>query len=384
MKIMHLMLANFYIDNYSYQENYLPKYHKLQGHDVEIVASLFTFDENGKGKWLPKADKYINEHGIPVTRIAFADKPMAYRLRWYVGLQDELDRIAPDLIFIHGVQFMDISVVAKYCKKHSQVKVFADSHSDFANSATNWLSRNILHKIIWRSCAQKINPYVTKFYGVLPARVDFLADVYGLPRKKIELLVIGADDESVQKAIDPAARSNIRQQYGLAQDDIVIMTGGKIDNNKPQTLMLMEAVNKLEGENIKLLVFGSVIPELQATFDAQLSERVKYVGWKKSDEIYSEYAAADVIAFPGLHSVLWEQAVAMGKPCIFHKLEGFMHIDLGGNCTFFTDETVEGYCRVIRETIENMESLKQVAQKKGLETFSYSKIAQRSISGGNE
>ena len=74
MKILHLMLGCFYIDHYSYQENYLPKYHKMQGHDVEIVASLFTFDENGKGKWLPKADQYTNEYGIPVTRLAFADR----------------------------------------------------------------------------------------------------------------------------------------------------------------------------------------------------------------------------------------------------------------------------------------------------------------------
>ena len=61
MKILHLMLGCFYIDNYSYQENYLPKHHKLQGHDVEIVASLVTFDENGKATRLPHASKYTNE-----------------------------------------------------------------------------------------------------------------------------------------------------------------------------------------------------------------------------------------------------------------------------------------------------------------------------------
>ena len=40
MKILHLMLACFYIDNYSYQENYLPKYHKKQGNDVEIKTEM--------------------------------------------------------------------------------------------------------------------------------------------------------------------------------------------------------------------------------------------------------------------------------------------------------------------------------------------------------
>lgn len=382
MKVLHLMLGCFYIDNYSYQENYLPKYHKMQGHDVEIVASLFTFDENGKGKWLPATSKYVNEYGIPVTRLAFQNRKGASRLRWYEGLREELDRIQPDIIFIHGVQFMDIAVVAKYCKVHPEVKVYADNHSDFSNSATNWLSKNILHKIIWRSCAQKINPYVTKFYGVLPARVDFLANVYGLPKEKIELLVMGADDESVAAAAKPEVRQSIREKYGLAEGDFVIMTGGKIDSNKPQTLILMDAVNKMQQPNVKLLVFGAVVPELKAAFDEKLSDRVQYIGWKKSEQIYMEFSAADVIAFPGLHSVLWEQAVGLGKPCIFRKIEGFRHIDLGGNCIYFGEETPDSYIQTICEAMKNMETLTKCAKQKGQKEFSYNEIARRSIMEG--
>ena len=98
MKILHLMLACFYIDKYSYQENLLPKYHKKAGHDVEIVASLFTFDENGNGKWLEKTDRYTNEHGIPVTRLEFSKGKFSSRLRHYVGLMDELERIKQETL----------------------------------------------------------------------------------------------------------------------------------------------------------------------------------------------------------------------------------------------------------------------------------------------
>ena len=70
MKIMHLMLSSFYIDNYSYQENLLPKYHKKLGYEVEIVASLFTFAVTGSGLVGGKAHdqgkstvhKFGNEH----------------------------------------------------------------------------------------------------------------------------------------------------------------------------------------------------------------------------------------------------------------------------------------------------------------------------------
>ena len=373
------MLGAFYIDNYSYQENLLPKYHKKAGHEVEIVASLYTFDENGKGAWLPKATKYMNEHDIPVTRLAFTKSKFASRIRRYVGLMDELERFNPDVLFIHGVQFCDIDIIVKYLKKHKNVKVYADNHADFSNSARNWISKNIQHRIMWRRCAQKINPYVTKFYGVLPARVDFLINEYKLPAEKVELLVMGADDEKVEAALNSEIRNEMRKKYDISDNEYVIMTGGKIDSNKPQTILLMEAVNNLDVSNIKLIVFGTVSQELKEKFNNQLSDRVKYVGWKKSEDIYNEYATADIIAFPGLHSVLWEQAVAMGKPCIFRKIAGFSHIDLGGNCMYFENDSVEDYCKVIENTINNLEQIKSIAEKKGLDFFSYKKIAEKAL-----
>lgn len=48
MKVVHLCLGSFYPDNYSYQENLLPKFHKELGHCVEVIASTQSFDENGK------------------------------------------------------------------------------------------------------------------------------------------------------------------------------------------------------------------------------------------------------------------------------------------------------------------------------------------------
>ena len=48
MKVVHLCLGSFFPDNYSYQENMFPKFHKQLGYDVEVIASLVSFDKNGK------------------------------------------------------------------------------------------------------------------------------------------------------------------------------------------------------------------------------------------------------------------------------------------------------------------------------------------------
>lgn len=380
MKILHLMLACFYIDNYSYQENLLPKYHKKAGHDVEIVASLFTFDENGNGKWLKKTDRYLNEHGIPVTRLEFKKGKFSSRLRRYVGLEGELERIKPDLIFIHGVQFCDIDVVVKYLKKHPEVKVYADNHSDFSNSAKNFVSKNIQHRILWRSCAKKINPFVTKFYGVLPARVDFLINEYKLPREKVELLVMGADDEAVEASAAEEQKRELRQKYGIAEDDFLIMYGGKTDNYKKQTLLLMDAVNSINNPKLKLIVFGSVIPELKAEIDRRCSDRVQYIGWVLAADSYKYYAACDLAAFPGRHSVFWEQVAGQGIPLLVKRWDGTTHVDCGGNVRFLTQDSTEEIKAAIEDILEgdNYKNMLDSA-KKASEKFMYSQIAKRSI-----
>ena len=203
MKIVHLCLACFFPDGFTYQENMLPKWHKRLGYDVEVIASLLSFDEYGRDILLPGPSRYLNEYAIPVTRLAYKEPVRLYRkLGRYIGLPDALEKAAPDTLFIHGCQFLDIDIVVAYLKYHRNVKVYVDNHADYSNSARNWLSKHILHRIIWKRCAQLIEPFTITFWGVLPARVDFLIDNYGIQREKCDLLIMGADDDEVERAVD--------------------------------------------------------------------------------------------------------------------------------------------------------------------------------------
>lgn len=378
MKIIHICLCGPFTDGWSYQENLLSKYHKKAGLDVTVIASLWVWNESGEIVKKSRSE-YVNQDGVQIIRLKIKnDKPVFYRFKRYYGLYEAIQKAQPDILFVHGVQFLDITLIIKYAKSHPNVKIYADNHADFSNSASNWVSKNILHKIIWRHYAKKLEPYTAKFYGVLPARVDFLKSVYGLPEEKCELLVMGADDDEVKKAKKPEVRAEKRKEYGLTDSDFGIMTGGKIDHNKRETLQLMDAVNAISNENIKLLVFGSVVPELSEEFESRLSEKVRYIGWKKSEDIYSEFAAADLIAFPGLHSVLWEQAVGMGKPCLFRKIHGFEHVDIGGNCRFIENTSADSIKSDIENCIANTDEMKKAAEK-GAEVFSYYNIAKRSL-----
>jgi len=385
MKILHCCLASFYIDNYSYQENILPKEHKKSGNDVRILASTETFVDNNSLGYI-EAKSYVTEDGIPITRLHYSKLLPQFimkKLRLYKGVNRVLADFKPEIIFMHDCQFMDIKCFVEYAIENPSVKIFVDCHTDFYNSARSWISKNVLHKIIYRRCAKMIEPYTKKFYGVLPARVDFLIDIYKLPKEKVELLVMGAEDEKVAVANNENIKKSIRKKYNIKEDDFLIITGGKLDSNKPQTLVLMQAVKNINKDKIKLLVFGSVNSEYKEKFTELLCDSVQYIGWVNSKDTYKYFSAADLVIFPGLHSVFWEQVVGMGKPCVFKYIEGFTHIDLGGNCKFLYEDSVDEIKEVINEIVNNnelYEQMKNVAITKGMDTFSYKKIAKRSLS----
>lgn len=383
MKIVHLCLGCFYPDNYSYQENLLPKFHKELGYEVEVIASTQSFDKNGKTCFLDKTGSYQNEYDIKVTRLPYKkNNSTGHKLKQYIGTYSAIESAAPDILFIHGAQFMDISEVVKYLKKHKNVKVYVDNHADFSNSATNKTSK-FLHKTLWRYYEQKINPYTEKFYGVLPARVDFLVNMYKLPKAKCELLVMGADDDLVEEAAHPEVKKKLRKQYNIAEDDFLIVTGGKIDQWKTQTLLLMEAVKNIQSDKVKLIVFGSVTQELMDKVTALADgKKVQYIGWIQSKDSYKYFAAADLVVFPGRHSVFWEQVAAQGIPMLCKEWNGTKHVNIGGNVRFLTQdstEEIQNAIQILTDNPEEYSKMKEVAVREGMKTFSYRDIAKRAI-----
>jgi glycosyltransferase involved in cell wall biosynthesis len=383
MKITHICLTGPVTDGWNYQDNLLPKYQQKAGNDVTIITSKWIWGTDGK-LIRDNRNSYINENGVKVIRLEIKGKDnFSRKFKKFKELYETIAETEPDIVFVHNVAFRDTVVIEKYLKSHPSVIAFADNHADKSNSATNWLSENILHKIIWRYYARKLIPYVRKFYGVLPVRVDFLTEMYGISKEKCELLVLGADDELVEKSKQTDVISKVREKYGISSDDFLIMTGGKIDPWKTQTILLMEAVKKINRPNVKLIVFGSVTDDLKDRVNSLVGDRIQYIGWVKTEDSYPLYASADLVVFPGRHSVMWEQVAALGIPMIVKDWPGTHHVDLGGNVEFLDKDDamlIKSKILEILDSKEKYNSMKAVAVEKGMKTFSYREIAKRSIS----
>ena len=384
MNIVHICLTGGYTEGFTYQENYLTKYHAKMGHKVTLITTQYCWHKDQWGKC--KESDYQNKDGVRVIRIPYKYN-LSYKKNTYigrfVGLYELLEKIAPGFIFIHNLQFNDIDKIVTYKKKHGNVKIVVDNHSDFSNSARNWVSRNLLYKLYWRRNARKIKGYSDMFYGVLPARVAFLEQIYSLPKEKCALLVMGADDEEVERAETMENKCRVRDSLSIQQDDFLIVTGGKIDEWKTQTLLLMEAISRINKPNLKLLIFGPIAPKIKKRFDdAYDPGRMRYVSWANTPQSYDYFAIADLIVFPGRHSVYWEQAAGLGIPMLCKYWEGTTHVDCGGNVRFLKEDTVEEIQGNIQRLLDNPEEynkMYEIAQEKCKKQFSYSTIARKSI-----
>lgn len=383
MKVVHICLCGPFTDGAGYQENLLTKYHAKQGNDVTIVASQWEWNSKGVLQLNAQTGTYT-QHGVKIVRLETYYGTINFRFRIFRGLYQTISLEAPDVLFVHGCQFLDVYTIKKYLASHPEVRAYMDNHADFSNSATNKLSL-ALHRTLWRHCAHALIGCVEKAYGVLPARVDFLKEVYKLPAEKCELLVMGADDELVEKATSEANKADIRKKYSIAPGDFLIMTGGKIDAAKRQTIQLMEAVQCMTESNIRLIVFGSVSEDLKEEVSRLADgKKVQYIGWIEANKAYDHFAAADLVVFPGRHSVFWEQVAGLGVPMLCKYWKGTTHIDIGGNVKFLYKDSIEEIkCYISSLAFEGSneyESMRSAATGLAKKAFSYKSIADKSLS----
>lgn len=385
MRIVHVCLTGPFNDGWTYQENMLARHHQLAGHEVMVLATPYATDvDTGMFRW-HRVGSYVDPDGVRVVRVppvlGWAPRPWS-RLNTYRGVQHILSDFSPDIVFVHGCQCIDVLTVAKYCRAHSSVRVYVDNHADWFNSATNWASRRILHGLLWRRCAQAIEPYTTRFWGVTEGRCRFLTEMYGIPTAKVGLLPLGAEADALTDTERFLARAEVRARLDISPEDFLIVTGGKIDKNK-NIHLLMRAVAELELPNTKLLIFGSVLEDVRDEFSSLVkSFSTHYVGWADSTGMMQYLNAADLAVFPGSQSALWNQVVLSGVPALFRRWEGGTSVDIGGNCLFLERGDAEELADTLRKVIADdslYRTMRTAALGDARLRFSYARIASLSI-----
>jgi 1,2-diacylglycerol 3-alpha-glucosyltransferase len=381
MRIVHIAPNSPYNDYWGYQDNLLPKYHKKLNHDVTVIITN-TMHKDGKIVETDCCDYVLND-GVRVIRKKYKRYfcSILTKMNSCLPVFATLTELKPDFIFYHGLISTTIFDVIRY-KKHinHNCVIVQDNHLDYnigrsCRGVKEWIIRAWHREVNRRSIK-----HVTRVYGVTPWRKTYAEDYFNISPEKTDVLIMGADDDMLNLDQRSQIRTEVRNKFKIADSDFLIVTGGKIDIKK-KIHLLMHACKNLD--NVKLLVFGSVNDDIKTEFNELLknSSNIIYVGWIKSEFVYDYFYAADLIFFPGQHSVLWEQACASKTPCVFEKWEGMDHVDNGGNSDFISPITVESLVEKIKELkyTRKYYLMKSIADSAKTDIYLYSHIARKSL-----
>lgn len=317
MKIVHFCVSCFYIDGYRYQENELIREHVQAGHEVTVVASTETFVNNMDLGYI-EPGSYVGKEGANVIRLPYSGPfPEAVRrkLRMHPGIDAILERIKPDAIMFHGLCGWELLTVSRYVRRHPEVVFYADSHEDANNSATNFISKHLLHRQYYRRIIQACLPYIRKVLSISLESIDFCHRQYDIPREKLEFFPLGG---TILNDVEYAeVRKRTREKFGFADDELVFLQSGKFDAKKKLGESL-RAFAKTSGSKLKFVVAGAISDSVAAEINPLISadSRVSFLGWKTSEELHELLCAADVYVQPGSQSASMQAALCCRRPVI--------------------------------------------------------------------
>lgn len=376
MRVLHLCLSCFYIDNAAYQENQLVRQHVDDGHEVLVIASTETFDGKG-GLGYAKPGTYKGSDGAKVIRLAYASwlpRKIGQKLRIHTGVYDLIKEFRPEVILFHGCAGSEIVTAAKYVSNHPDVLLYADSHEDFNNSARSFASKNILHRLFYRNRMQAALPQLRKILCINVESMEFVSEIYGVPRDHLEFFPLGGKVLVEREIFD--RREKIRAKYGLPADAFVFLQSGKMTKRKKLADSL-EAFSKLEGDHLRLWITGLLTDEVKEELSTKVKAdpRVSFFGWKTPDELNDFLCAADVYLQPGTQSVTMQNALCCGCAVIIDNVPGHRPYASAG-ATLVRDQTT--LLEAMHDALTwDLEEKRAIALSFANETLDYKKLAKR-------
>ena len=378
MKILHLCLACFYIDGYSYQENILPRLNKEDGHEVKIIASTETYIDN-KNIGYVKAGCYETEYGVPIVRLAYCsigNNKIKSKIRKYKGLYKEIALFEPDVIMAHDLCFASIVEIVEYIKMYPNVRFYADTHTALYNSGKNWISLNILHRLLYRRWIQRAVPYINKYFYLSTAERDFSINNYGFPTEKMEFYPLGGfplDDNEYN-----GLREKTRIKYNIDKKSLLFIHSGKL--NKPKkTIELLKAFSSVGQKDFKLIIVGSIGDDIKDEFEKMVNNdgRISFLGWKNADELRRLLCAADLYLQPGSVSATMQNAVCCRCPVLSFPHASYKEFEYGQFIWVETEQEIVNAFKRIEVGQYDLSKMSLKANQCARELLDYRVLAKR-------
>ena len=310
MKILHLCLSNWFVDQVGYQENELVRQHVADGHEVLVIASTETHSDAGKLVYVEPSD-YMGAEGARIIRLPyrkFLPERVMRKLRIHKGLKGLLTIFKPDVILFHGTCGWELLTTSSYVRENPSSSLYVDSHEDQFNSGRNWISKELLHKIYYANILRFTISKVKKILCYSLDSIEFVHNVYKIPHEKLELFPLGGRPVIHQEYHQ--RRTETRKEYGLQDDVILFLQSGKQTRRK-KVLESISAFSNFKDKNWILFIVGNIEDSIKNEFETAVdgNKKIRFLGWKNLDDLTSLLCAADIYLQPGTQSVTMQHSL---------------------------------------------------------------------------
>jgi glycogen(starch) synthase len=214
-----------------------------------------------------------------------------------------------------------------------------------------------------------------------------IADIFSVPRERIEVIWNGIDPEDLKSVPDPELE-RLRAQFAEPQDKLVLLIGRLVYEKGFQ--LALEAMPRLRDRHpeTRFLIAGSGTHEDELKRQAEeltLMEHGTFLGWIGDDVLHSLYRIADVCVVPSLYEpfgLVALEAMASGCPCIVADTGGLRevvpHEEAGLRFTARDpDSLVEMVERVFRDHDLRERLIEEAAEH--VRRFDWGDVADRTI-----
>ncbi|PTX16248.1 Glycosyltransferase involved in cell wall bisynthesis [Halanaerobium congolense] len=337
--------------------------------------------------WNYKTAKALDKRGYNIFILAKSETPFSKKCKKANLQVNTIKEINSSSFF----NLFRVNKLKKYLIKNKIDVMFFCQSSHFKFASLAGYLANVDRIIYRRALAKPINNH---FYNRLALEnfvTDFMAiskttlnkSLEKLPenvvsKEKIKLIYNGVNSK---KFVNPKIKNNIRKQYNIDQDDILIANIGRLGRQKAQQ-DLINAINELNknykkfkvlfvGTGDKAQEYKNLVKELN------LEDKIIFTGFR--EDVPSILKQVDFVA----HSAIYEgcpwivlETMAAAKPIVAVDIPSVRELVIDGETGILSERNTTKFANTLLKMIQNKEKEKmgEYAQKIYKKNYTFNKM----------
>ena len=361
MKVL-IVQDSDWLKRYPHQQHHIAERLSLKGHEIRVIDYEILWQTEGKKELFSKRQVFYNvstifkDANIMVIRPGILKIPILDYVSMLFTYHHEIDKqmkeFKPDILIVHSI--LSDYLAMKLSKKNNIPSIF--HLIDVEHRLVPFKLLQPIGKMLEKKILKNVDRVIT-----INEKLREYAIKMGANPDETYVVKAGIDRERYDSNIDG---SEIRAQYGIEKDDLVLFFMGVLYNFSGLKEVAIELSKNKNEKNIKFLIVGEgdAFDGLQRIREEyHLDNQIILTGKKPYQEIPAFIAASDICLLPAYPTekimqdivpIKMYEYMAMGKPVITTKLPGVMKEFGESHGVIYVDKSEDVMKKAI-ELIEN-------------------------------